>query len=301
MKEGLEQKAIPWELRKETGFFSALWQTIRLVLLQPGEFFSRLKTEKPGNDAALFYFIVYAVIFAVTFSINIALKRVALPAGLMAFVFFLLVPCFIALFLYAGAGVLHLFVLLLKGKGGFRGTLNVYAYNAAATGIFSVIPFIGGVISALWAAVVGVIGFKAVHKFTTAKAVLAYVVCPLLLVVAFVIAAAPFIAKGHLKVQAFNESTAVQAIKNISSSVESYKVSNGRYPADKYGIKYTQESSSLMDKILTGESVAGYRYSLVFRGDGYEITAAPDECGVSGNKVFKMDTGGPVSQEDCRR
>ena len=297
---GLEQKAIPWELRKEIGFFNALWQTIKLVLLRPGEFFGRLETKKSKYSSALFYYIVYSAVFAVSLIVSLVTKRIDLAAlRLSGLAYLLLIPFFIALSLYAGAAMLHLFVLLLKGKGGFRATLDVYAYNAA-TGIFSVIPFVGSAVSVVWAVVVGVIGFKAAHRFSTAKAVLAYAVCPLLLLACVVGATVPFMARGRLKALALNESRAAQAAKNISVTVETYKTSHGRYPADKYDIKYTQASSSLLDKILSGEAVAGYRYSLSLRDDGYEIIASPEACGVSGNKIFKINTGGSVWEEKCK-
>lgn len=199
MLDGQTQKLpIPWALKERLGFFRALAETIRLVLFRPGEFFEDLDVEGPLWLPISFYFIVFVIVMAISFIWDMMFKGAdALPVlqPINILFYFLMAPFFGIIALCLGSAVLHLFVLLFKGTGGFKGTFNVIAYNVS-TGLFSIIPFVGGLIGIVWAVVVGVIGFKKVHNLSTAKAVIAYCALPF---IAIVIALAVAIAVPNLQ------------------------------------------------------------------------------------------------------
>lgn len=160
-------KSIPWKDRGKLGFVTAVWQTIKQVLFKPADFFENLEIGKSYLEPLYFYLnicipvgiinIVYEILFN---------KGKSVPQNLLIL---FLSP----LVIFIVTAIMHVGVLLLRGKGGFKGAFNILAYSSS-TNIFSIIPFIGVFISAIWSIVVGIIGYKRVHKFSTIKALFAY-------------------------------------------------------------------------------------------------------------------------------
>ena len=71
------------------------------------------------------------------------------------------------------AGILHVCLMMVKGtKAGFEGTFRVVAYGYSAN-IFMVIPFCGGILAAVWAVVLSIIGLREAHETTGGKAAFA--------------------------------------------------------------------------------------------------------------------------------
>ena len=165
-------ESIPWQRREDLGFFPALWQTVEQVLFRPLEFFNSLEIKKSQLEPFLFYLTIFTAVAVISELFKKALLRQFSPA---LFLFLFILPLFVAAAIYIGSAFVHLFVILFGGQGGFIGTFNVLAYNAA-TGIFNIIPLIGGVVGAVWGAVVVVTGFKKVHNLSTPKALGAYLI-----------------------------------------------------------------------------------------------------------------------------
>lgn len=95
-----------------------------------------------------------------------------------------------------------------------------------------------------------------------------------------------------------NETSAVATVKTISTAVESYKVANdGRYPSDEYDLRYAQPP--YLKDSYNNKTHLGYKYSLNFNPNGYEIIAMPETCGVSGIKIL-MVTNGEISEKPCK-
>ena len=167
-----ENKSIPWQDRNSIGFFKAIWKTIKYVLFKPNEFFDNLVIENSIKGPYLFYFIVSSCGGIIAIAISMLIKPI--EAGPYVFIFAsLLMIIFSSFGLFIGSGILHLGVMLLRGTGGYKGTLNVMAYSTS-TNIFQIIPFIGGLIGGIWGVVVGIKGFKKIHNFSTARAIFAY-------------------------------------------------------------------------------------------------------------------------------
>ncbi len=96
-----------------------------------------------------------------------------------------------------------------------------------------------------------------------------------------------------------NESLAEATVKNISAAIEDYAEANKRsYPLDEYELVSGAPPDSA--KLYNNKTLQGYSYSLNLSRDGYEITAIPKDCKVTGRKIFKVSTGGIISKEDCK-
>lgn len=286
----------PWEDRKSIGFFKALFETIKRVLFKPGEFFSLLVVKDSIKSPYLFYYIVAYTSGILSVIVSMAIKPVPNPAFTLIFsVIFMAVITSFAVFI--GAGVLHLGVMMFGGKGGYKGTLNVLAY-ASSTQIFSIIPFIGGLVSGIWSIVVGVKGFKRVHNMSTVRAVFAYLsILVILTVIGLMIALAiPNLVRARLDA---NFAAAKASVKTISTAIETYAVANnGKYPDSEYELVY--KNPAYLSQSYNEKEIAGYRYFLDLTTNTYKIVAEPVSCNVTGNKVIVLEKGGELQEKDCK-
>jgi len=286
----------PWEDRKNIGFFKALFETIRRVLFKPGEFFSLLVIKDSIKSPYLFYFIVAYISGILSVIVSMILKPVPNPA--FTFIFALIFMAVISSFaIFIGAGILHLGVMMLGGKGGYKGTLNVLAYVSSSQ-IFSIIPFVGGIISGIWSIVIGVKGFKRVHNMSTVRAIFVYLG---VLVIFFVIGMLAAIAIPNLiraRVDA-NYAAAKASVKEISTAVETYAAANaGKYPTSEYDLVY--KNPAYLSRSYNEKEIAGYRYFLDLTTDTYKIVAEPVRCNVTGNKIIVFEKGGEIQEKDCK-
>ena len=163
----------PWERRQETGIPRALLKTVKAVLGRPSEFFENLTIGKSMAEPFLFYLILawplqcVSLLYQNIFHLQ---KTVNLPLPMELLLKIVGMP----ILFYMGAAVAHLFVIIFRGKLGFNGTLTVMAYSSASTGLLALVPVLGSIVGGIWNAVIIVIGYKRVHGFSTARAVLAY-------------------------------------------------------------------------------------------------------------------------------
>jgi hypothetical protein len=85
--------------------------------------------------------------------------------------------------LFVGSAILHICLMLVgateQSPSGFEGTLKVVSYSQIA-GLAAVVPFIGGMVLAIWLLILEVLGFAAVHRTSQGKA-LAGVLIPVVL------------------------------------------------------------------------------------------------------------------------
>jgi hypothetical protein len=289
----LDSKASnPWQARESIGFFRALWKTIKYVLLKPGEFFENLDIQDSIKEPYLFYFIVSFCISIITVAIEILFKNGAgsfISASLFIFLF-------ISIGIFIGSGVLHLGVMLLGGEGGFKGTLNVLAYNAS-TSVFLIIPFIGVVISGIWGIIVGVKGFKKVHNLSTTRAVMAYF--GLFFIIGVIALLAAIAIPNFLKARAnINDAAAKATVRTISTAIEAYAAANnGKYPISESVL--VNENPQYLLRSYSNGVVLGYKYLLDLDSNLYRIVAKPESCGATGTKILTIKTGGVIQEEEC--
>ncbi len=288
----------PWQDRASIGFFKAMWETIKYVLLKPGEFFDNLEIQKSLKETYLFYFVIYSCANIISLVIAMLLKPVS--NGMFVFIsaaLFMLL--FVSIGIFITSGIWHLWIMILGGKGGFKGTFNVLAYSSASTSIFLIIPFIGGAISGIWGIIVGVKGFKRVHNFTTARAIFAYFNIIVIIFAIGILAAIaiPNILKARMNV---NNATAETTVKAISTAIETYRAANnGMYP--KAEDELISANPPYLSQAYDNKEIAGHKYLLELNTTSYKIVAKPISCGTTGTNIITVGTDGILQEETCNK
>jgi type II secretory pathway pseudopilin PulG len=97
-----------------------------------------------------------------------------------------------------------------------------------------------------------------------------------------------------------NQSLAQVNLKLFYTALENYAKDNkGVYPEDIS--KLTKgEPVYLQKDYLSVPSVSGYEYDCRrLDSTGYNCSAAPVNCNLTGKKVYTMSTGGLIISEDC--
>ena len=194
-----EKMIVPFE-DKSKKFFKGLWETMKLVLFQPVNFFRNYKLDGTMGRPILFALIVgwaSAIIssiwsmftgdFMSTVSQYILnrlpelegaqweqLQQWGASDGNFDFIFEIVIaPFFILFFLFIFAGIYHLFLMIVKGANkNFETTFNVVAYGMVAQ-IVGIIPFLGTVLAWGYGIILAIIGLTEAHKTDSWKAVVA--------------------------------------------------------------------------------------------------------------------------------
>lgn len=190
-------KPVPWEQRKELGFFRAFWQTVKLASRSPTAFF-----RTPATDASLFMPVLHGTL---SYSVGLVLTYVVLGLGAMVsggavaalgddqmygpLAGFLgaygcglvgMAPIGAILSIpgtvfstVVAAGLSHATLAIFgKSKASFEDTLRAVSY-ANAPYVWAWIPLVGGLISYVWMIWISVIAVRETHRCGTDWAVLA--------------------------------------------------------------------------------------------------------------------------------
>lgn len=185
------ETGLPWEHRREIGFFKAFFDTASVLLTKPSEAFVLMKREGGLTDPLLFALIggSAGTIVSTLFQIGLASisgvgggsnNVVAMFGWGMVIGFLLLTPLLLAAGMFVGSGLLHLCLMLLGGANkSFETTFRVVCFSSGAAYLFSIIPFCGGYITPIYNIVLECIGISRAHETTVGKAVLA-VLLPLI-------------------------------------------------------------------------------------------------------------------------
>lgn len=99
-----------------------------------------------------------------------------------------------------------------------------------------------------------------------------------------------------------NESTAQTTLKLISTALENYANNNqGVFPASIFAL--TKEESRYLDKdYITQSPIKGYNYSCSkIETSGYNCSASPVKCNLTGKTVYEVTTGGLFVSEKCSK
>jgi len=300
--ESEDKGGIPWENRSELGVFKALFASIKEIIAGPSSFFQKVHSEGPISTPYLFYFIITIVVSIITLMyqsmwINMMSGNFAslvggeMPFGMGVLAIFTLVVVSVSIFI--SAAFMHLFVLMLGGKGGYKGTFCVLCYSAAVT-VFAVIPFLGGMIAAIWSIVLGIIGYKHIHKMSTIRAVFAYFLIYFLVFGLVIISLIAAIAIPNLLRAKGNADTALatSTLRTLSVAAETYVTANGEYPSSVQDL--TEAIPPYIAEDYCEAIYYGYYYSCNFGPDGYEIMAIPSDS-ESMNETYTIMTGGVMT------
>jgi len=93
------------------------------------------------------------------------------------------------------------------------------------------------------------------------------------------------------------DSAAESSVRMFSAAIEGYRVSKGSYPRDVEEL-ISAEPSYLPDN-FRNKVMMGYVFTLELEGDGYRISAVPENCGTTGTKNLIFQNG-ELIQRECK-
>jgi hypothetical protein len=182
---------LPWE-QPGYPFLEALYETAKLFVTAPTEAFRRMSIAADLGRPLLYAILLGWVGIIAGQLYSIALRGVtanllpfqsaeglAMGTGVSVAVM-VLAPVFVLLGVFIWAAIVHLFLMMVGGaNSGFGATVRVMSYATTAQ-LAQIVPLCGGIIGAVWAIVLEIIGLAQAHRTTQGKAALA-VLLPLVL------------------------------------------------------------------------------------------------------------------------
>ena len=184
-----ERTGPAWEQRAQLGFFPAIGQTIKMVLLDPARTFENMK-RTGGLGAPLGYNVLLAsvaslvsLIFKLVFNIDLAmflppeLRQDSFPFLEEHRVGFLIgatitMPFLMIISTFITSAVWHLSLMICGGaRQPFETTLRTNCYAMGSGSALALLPLFGGLIGFLWGLVCLCIGLAKAHEINTGRAV----------------------------------------------------------------------------------------------------------------------------------
>jgi len=184
-----------WENRKNISPMVAIVESIKQILLDPSDTFTRMPKTGGIGGPFIFYFVLTltgafaAHIYESVFSLSsmfadesMDASATAMGTGLGLVTGLIIIPPILAIVIFITSGVTHLVLMLLSGANQpYETTFRVIAYATGAVGLFSVIPVCGGFVGGIWGIVIAIIGLYKAHKTELWKAIVAelalFIIC----------------------------------------------------------------------------------------------------------------------------
>ena len=184
---------LPWENRDDSNWFNALLETIQVVLLRPAEAFSVMRREGNFLDPMLYSVILGMVGAVISFAFSFGLQSLGftwgqergvgalLGLGALSVGWLVLMPVFIVVGTFIGAGIAHVCLMIVGGANqSFETTFRVVCFGAGSANIIQIVPGCGGLIALIYTIVLECIGLARAHETDTWRAVVA-VLAPMLI------------------------------------------------------------------------------------------------------------------------
>ncbi|MBI5543660.1 MAG: YIP1 family protein [Deltaproteobacteria bacterium] len=190
-RQGGDTAPLPWERRKELGFFNAYWQTTKSIMFNPNTAFDRMIPETgqwwdPLSYAIFSNFlalsgtmVMYAFIFGIAGIAALAQSGgtndlgAGVTAGIIVAIvlaLLIMIPLGAIMVAFIGGGIEHLALKLLGANPRpFEATLRAYCY-AHAPMFWGVVPLCGAYAYPIWQIVCRIFGYKSVHRITGGQA-----------------------------------------------------------------------------------------------------------------------------------
>ena len=179
-----ERTGPPWENKEQLGFFTAIWETLKGVLINPTQTFAEMRTEG-GIGTPILYTIILGslggiigiiwqgLISTMSFMASQEIAKYAANVVYLALMA-IFMPLIVSLGLFISSGIAHVCLIIVGGANkNFEATFRVFAYTNGSVALFQIVPFCGGIVTGIWGLVCNIIGLKEAHETTTGKAVLA--------------------------------------------------------------------------------------------------------------------------------
>lgn len=99
-----------------------------------------------------------------------------------------------------------------------------------------------------------------------------------------------------------NESTVLVMLKSVSTALENYAKDNGGVYPSSLNQLTDRDPAYLNKNYATSSPARGYIFTCSrLEPSGYNCSAVPQKCKVTGNLVFRITTGGVIFQEECSK
>jgi hypothetical protein len=160
---------------------------VQPALLEPTVFFRTMRRTGGVGAPVLFGLVgtliggavaaAYQLMFAMLgsgFGASEAMRSQAIVSLATSGCYVVLIPIAAVLGMFIAAGIYHVMLLLLgDARRPFETTMRVVGYSHGSTALVNVVPICGGVIAAVWALVITIIGLAQTHEIPTGKAAIA--------------------------------------------------------------------------------------------------------------------------------
>jgi len=183
----------PWEDQERLGLFVGMFRTVKETLFTPEAFFTAMPIHKGFVSPLLYALIVgtigamAGILWAFVFD-NSLLSDTTKPANLTVLAG-VATPILVFLGILISALALHVALLALGGANeDFEATFRVACYTSS-TDLFSIVPVVGNwvvLVSLAWKLYITLVGLRAVHRISAAKAAIA-IVLPVLVICALIV------------------------------------------------------------------------------------------------------------------
>lgn len=177
---------LPWEHRSGRGLFNAFFETLVMVLTKPTLAFTTMKREGGLSEPLIYAVIGGSIGLIASLLFNLALQSLGLFAdrsnalagmvgvGIGLIFLIILMPIFVAIGMFIGAGILHVCLMIVGGaKQPFETTFRVLCFSIGSAHPLMIVPICGGLIAGVWGIVLECIGLARAHETDTGRAVLA--------------------------------------------------------------------------------------------------------------------------------
>lgn len=189
---------VHWEKNSGIGSY---FSTLKEIMINPSQFFSEIEDKETfgraflfallsiliyGTASTIWSFLFESMSLGFKFMEHTASARNLGPAELLALpithiAMLFLIPIFGIIGSFIGAGITHLFLLILGGtENGYVATLKAYLYSTGPN-VLSIVPCIGPFVGSIWSIVSLVFGITTLQKVSGIKAVSAVFLLPLLI------------------------------------------------------------------------------------------------------------------------
>jgi hypothetical protein len=191
-RETERRSATPWERRLELGLWKGIKQTIKSILFSPKHMFSSMPVKDGWREPLAFGLLVGSISSMCAFFWEFLMAHSgflrpfgtfshSLSSPIIFLIFIFLSPIFVGMSIFISSIIIHFLLLMVRaGNNRFEATLRVIAYSQA-TRVWSIVPFIGGLIGWIWRSIVQIIGLKEAHKTSYLRIIVAFSI-PLALV-----------------------------------------------------------------------------------------------------------------------
>ncbi|PTN38721.1 YIP1 family protein [Desulfonatronum sp. SC1] len=188
---------VPWERLDIYGFFPGIWETIKRAMLRPVAFFQAMPVGAGQIKPLIFYLLIaeFQIVLQMLWDmtgVTSGMTGEGEAMGISAAMLLVGYPIILTMLLYVMAMLVHACLSMVGGATrGFEGTFRALTYGSAPM-VLTLIPFIGPLVGAIWSLVITFLGYKYIHRTTTAKVILAMLLplIPFILLLAIVMSMA---------------------------------------------------------------------------------------------------------------